>query len=171
MKRTLVTLALMAAAGTAGAQTVTTPSVGGATVTPPSVGPGTVTTPPAARLRSAPRRSSRSSADRDHPSRQQRFGEPAGDRRRPRNHAGRQSAGRQHPGRTLAVGQRAGHGQRPGDTQCQRLRQRPGQDQGGRLHERPGSEPQSGRQLERQGERGSTMVDIGVDARGNVITK
>jgi hypothetical protein len=47
MKRTLVTLALVAAAGTAGAQTATTPSVGGATVTPPSVGAGTVTTPPA----------------------------------------------------------------------------------------------------------------------------
>ena len=38
MKRTLITLALVAAAGTAGAQTVTPPSVGGATVTPPSVG-------------------------------------------------------------------------------------------------------------------------------------
>jgi hypothetical protein len=47
MKRTLVTLALVAAAGTAAAQTATTPSVGGATVTPPSVGAGTVTTPPA----------------------------------------------------------------------------------------------------------------------------
>ncbi|TAJ25781.1 MAG: hypothetical protein EPO67_20090 [Reyranella sp.] len=46
MKRTLITLALVAAAGTAGAQTVTPPSVGGATVTPPSVGSGTVTTPP-----------------------------------------------------------------------------------------------------------------------------
>jgi hypothetical protein len=33
--------------GTAGAQTVTTPSVGGATVTPPSVGSGSVQTPPA----------------------------------------------------------------------------------------------------------------------------
>ena len=48
MKRTLITLALVAAAGTAGAQTVTTPPVGGATVTPPSVGPGAVTTPPVA---------------------------------------------------------------------------------------------------------------------------
>ena len=48
MKRTLVTLALVAAAGTAGAQTVTTPPVGGATVTPPSVGSGAVTTPPVA---------------------------------------------------------------------------------------------------------------------------
>jgi hypothetical protein len=47
MKRTLITLALVAAAGTAGAQTVTPPAVGGATVTPPSVGPGAVTTPPA----------------------------------------------------------------------------------------------------------------------------
>jgi hypothetical protein len=47
MKRTLITLALVAAAGTAGAQTVTTPPVGGATVTPPSVGSGSVTTPPA----------------------------------------------------------------------------------------------------------------------------
>jgi hypothetical protein len=48
MKRTLMTLALVAAAGTAGAQTITTPPVGGATVTPPSVGPGAVTTPPVA---------------------------------------------------------------------------------------------------------------------------
>jgi hypothetical protein len=47
MKRTLLTLALVTAAGTAGAQTVTTPPVGGATVTPPSVGGATVTTPPA----------------------------------------------------------------------------------------------------------------------------
>jgi hypothetical protein len=48
MKRTLLTLALVAAAGAAGAQTVTTPPVGGATVTPPSVGGGAVTTPPVA---------------------------------------------------------------------------------------------------------------------------
>ena len=48
MKRTLVTLALITVAGAAGAQTVTTPSVGGATVTPPSVGGGAVTTPPVA---------------------------------------------------------------------------------------------------------------------------
>lgn len=48
MKRTLITLALVTAAGTAGAQTVTTPPVGGATITPPSVGSGTITTPPAA---------------------------------------------------------------------------------------------------------------------------
>lgn len=46
MKRTLLTLALVAAAGAAGAQTVTSPAVGGATVTPPSVGGGSVTTPP-----------------------------------------------------------------------------------------------------------------------------
>lgn len=45
MKRTLLTLALVAAAGTAGAQTVTPPSVGGATVTTPSVNSGSVTTP------------------------------------------------------------------------------------------------------------------------------
>jgi len=45
MKRTLLTLALLTAAGAAGAQTVTTPSVGGATVTPPSVGGAAVTTP------------------------------------------------------------------------------------------------------------------------------
>ena len=45
MKRTLITLALVAAAGTAGAQTVTTPPVGGATVTPPSAGSAGVTTP------------------------------------------------------------------------------------------------------------------------------
>ena len=46
MKRTLLALALVTAAGAAGAQTVTTPSAGGATVTPPSVGGGAVTTPP-----------------------------------------------------------------------------------------------------------------------------
>ena len=46
MKRSLNTLALVAVAGTAGAQTVTPPSAGGATVTPPSVGSGTVTTSP-----------------------------------------------------------------------------------------------------------------------------
>ena len=46
MKRTLLALALVTAAGAAGAQTVTTPPVGGATVTPPSVGGGAVTTPP-----------------------------------------------------------------------------------------------------------------------------
>jgi hypothetical protein len=58
MMRTLLTLALVAAAGAAGAQTVTTPPVGGATVTPPAVntpampsrsvgaGGATVTTPP-----------------------------------------------------------------------------------------------------------------------------
>jgi hypothetical protein len=40
-----LTLALVTAAGAAGAQTVTTPSAGGATVTPPSVGGGAVTTP------------------------------------------------------------------------------------------------------------------------------
>ena len=45
MKRTLLTLALVAAAGTAGAQTVTTPPVGGATITTPSVGSGSVTAP------------------------------------------------------------------------------------------------------------------------------
>lgn len=48
MKRTLLTLALVTAAGAAGAQTVTTPPVGGATVTPPSVGGAAVTTPPVA---------------------------------------------------------------------------------------------------------------------------
>jgi hypothetical protein len=48
MKRTLLALALVTAAGAAGAQTVTTPPVGGATVTPPSVGGGAVTTPPVA---------------------------------------------------------------------------------------------------------------------------
>ena len=48
MKRTLLALALVTAAGAAGAQTVTTPPVGGATVTPPSVGSGAVTTPPVA---------------------------------------------------------------------------------------------------------------------------
>ena len=47
MKRTLLTLALVTAAGAAGAQTATTPPVSGATVTPPSAGSGTVTTPPA----------------------------------------------------------------------------------------------------------------------------
>lgn len=48
MKRTiLLTTALVAIAGVAGAQTVTTPSVGGTTVNPPSVGGATVTTPPA----------------------------------------------------------------------------------------------------------------------------
>lgn len=50
MKRILLTLApltlaLLAAAGTAGAQTVTPPSVGSGTVTTPSVNPGGVTTP------------------------------------------------------------------------------------------------------------------------------
>lgn len=45
MKRTLLTLALVAAAGVAGAQTVTPPSVGSGTVTTPSVNPGAVTTP------------------------------------------------------------------------------------------------------------------------------
>lgn len=46
MKRTLLSLALVAAAGTAGAQTtVTPPSVGSGTVTTPSVNPGAVTTP------------------------------------------------------------------------------------------------------------------------------
>ena len=45
MKRTLLTLALVAAAGTAGAQTVTPPSVGSGSVTTPSVNPGGVTTP------------------------------------------------------------------------------------------------------------------------------
>jgi hypothetical protein len=61
MKRTLLTLALVAAAGAAGAQTVTTPPAGGATVTPPSVGGGAVTTPstmpPAVNTPAAPSRS------------------------------------------------------------------------------------------------------------------
>ena len=45
MKRTLLTLALVAAAGTAVAQTVTPPSVGAGSVTTPPVNPGSVTTP------------------------------------------------------------------------------------------------------------------------------
>lgn len=45
MKRSLLTFALIAAAGAAGAQTVTPPSVGGATVTPPSVTTPGVTPP------------------------------------------------------------------------------------------------------------------------------
>lgn len=45
MKRTLLILALVAAAGAAGAQTVTPPSVGPGSVTTPPVDPGTVTTP------------------------------------------------------------------------------------------------------------------------------
>lgn len=45
MKRTLLTLALVVAAGTAGAQTVTTPPVGGATIATPPVGSGSVTAP------------------------------------------------------------------------------------------------------------------------------
>ncbi|MPZ30565.1 MAG: hypothetical protein GEV13_06145 [Rhodospirillales bacterium] len=61
MKRTLLALALVTAAGAAGAQTVTTPPVGGATVTPPSVGGGAVTTPsvtpPAANTPTMPSRS------------------------------------------------------------------------------------------------------------------
>jgi|HubBroStandDraft_6_1064221.scaffolds.fasta_scaffold139611_2 hypothetical protein len=46
MKRTLITLALVATAGTAGAQTAIPPSVGGATATPPAASSGAVTTPP-----------------------------------------------------------------------------------------------------------------------------
>jgi hypothetical protein len=46
MKRTLITLALVAAAGTAGAQTAIPPSASGATVTPPAASSGAVTTPP-----------------------------------------------------------------------------------------------------------------------------
>ncbi|HEY6715616.1 MAG TPA: hypothetical protein VI232_04670 [Reyranella sp.] len=46
MKRTLITLALVAIAGTAGAQTAMPPSVSGATVTPPAASSGVVTTPP-----------------------------------------------------------------------------------------------------------------------------
>jgi hypothetical protein len=65
MKRTLITLALVAIAGTAGAQTAippvtppaagsgavgaqtaTPPSISGATVTPPTASSGTITTPP-----------------------------------------------------------------------------------------------------------------------------
>jgi hypothetical protein len=46
MKRTLITLTLVAAAGTAGAQTAMPPSVSGATVTPPAASSGAVTTPP-----------------------------------------------------------------------------------------------------------------------------
>jgi hypothetical protein len=58
MKRTLITLALVAIAGTAGAQTAIPPSIsgptvappaassGGATVTPPAASSGVVTTPP-----------------------------------------------------------------------------------------------------------------------------
>jgi hypothetical protein len=45
MKRTLFTLALVAAAGTAGAQTATPPSVSPGGVTTPTVSPGSVTTP------------------------------------------------------------------------------------------------------------------------------
>ena len=47
MRRTLITFALVTVAGAAGAQTATTPSVGGATVNPPSVGTGAVQTPSA----------------------------------------------------------------------------------------------------------------------------
>ena len=45
MKRTLLAMVLATAASAAGAQTATTPSAGGATVTPPSVGSGAVTPP------------------------------------------------------------------------------------------------------------------------------
>jgi hypothetical protein len=49
MKRTLIILALVATAGTAGAQTAMPPSVNGATVTPPAASSGGATvTPPAA---------------------------------------------------------------------------------------------------------------------------
>lgn len=47
MKRTLLAMVLVTAASAAGAQTTTRPPAGGATATPPSVGSGTVTTPPA----------------------------------------------------------------------------------------------------------------------------
>ena len=81
MKRTLLTLALVAAAGTAGAQTVTTPPVGGATVTPPSVGSGSVTTPPVAPRRSTPRRAvalgRRRRRGRDHPAGERRHRDAA----------------------------------------------------------------------------------------------
>ncbi len=46
MQRTLLTLALIAAAGTAVAQTTGPPATGGATVNPPAVGGGSATTPP-----------------------------------------------------------------------------------------------------------------------------
>jgi len=45
MKKSLLVLALVTAAGTAAAQTATTPPVGSGTVTTPSVGSGTATTP------------------------------------------------------------------------------------------------------------------------------
>ena len=49
MKRTLITLALVAIAGTAGAQTAIPPSISGPTVTPPAASSGGATiTPPAA---------------------------------------------------------------------------------------------------------------------------
>ena len=57
MKRTLLTLVLVTAAGAAGAQTVTTPPAGGATVNPPSVGGGAVTTPSAVSTPAMPSRS------------------------------------------------------------------------------------------------------------------
>jgi len=46
MKKTVLAVALVAAAGSVAAQTATPPSVSPGTVTPPSVGSGVVTTPP-----------------------------------------------------------------------------------------------------------------------------
>jgi hypothetical protein len=46
MKRTLITLALVALAGTAGAQTAIPPSISGPTVSPPAASSGAVMTPP-----------------------------------------------------------------------------------------------------------------------------
>jgi hypothetical protein len=96
MKRTLLTLALVAAAGAAGAQTVTTPPVGGATVTPPSVGSGTTPAVAPAVNTPAALRSVGAGCDRDHAARERR--RRADSSAGWCNYARRQSAERRTPG-------------------------------------------------------------------------
>ena len=176
MKRTLMTLALVAAAGAAGAQTVTTPPVGGATVTPPSVGGGAVTTPPVAppavNTPAVPSRSvGAGGATVTTPPVSGGTVQAAVGRFGGRDHAGRQSAEREHAGRAVAVGDGAQQANAPArptprarPTRSRRSRRDGYKNVQGLTRNPDGS--WSGKAL-----RGGAMVDVQVDARGNVITK
>jgi hypothetical protein len=173
MKRTLLTLALLTAAGAAGAQTVTPPSVGGATVTPPSVGSGSVTTPPVAPpAASTPAVPSRSlgagGATVQTPSASGGTIQPPA--------AG--AAGATTPGVSPPSASTSGANVTlPSTANAPALPNAQGSGNALKKIEADGYKNVQGLQRNPDGSwsgkalRGSTMVDVHVDARGNVITK
>ena len=166
MKRTLLTLALVAAAGAAGAQTVTTPPVGRRHCDPAVGGRrrcdhaagGPAARHHAGRAVAVGRRWWR---DGDDAAREQR--QPCRPRRLDR--PSMTTPGVNPPSASTRACRRASvsapsHGQPAGSAQRSGLGQRGQEDRARRLQERAGHDPQSGRKWSGKAMRGGAMVDV-----------